>query len=51
MYLEEKLGRYLMQVVQDLLQEIEQAMAEGIPVASGELERLQEKLSGLRPSE
>lgn len=47
LYLDEKIRKYLIQVIQDTLQEMEGAMVEGIPVVSGEIERLNEILASL----
>ncbi len=48
LYLDEKIKKHQIEVVEDQLQEMNQAMAEGIPVSVSELERLKAKLSQLK---
>lgn len=48
LYLDEKIKKYQMQLIQDQLQEMNQAMAEGILVSVSELERLKVRLSQLK---
>ncbi len=44
LFLENKVRLYQVEVIRDFLREMRQAIAEGIPVAAGELKRLEKRL-------
>lgn len=47
-FLYEKIKIQQIQMIQDLIKEVRQAMTEGIPVAKGEFQRLEARLSQLK---